>query len=549
MKPPLARYGMLLACFLAAAVLFYFANRAAYKGWFSSDDLDKTGWPTFISSQEFVQEILTPKFSADLFRPVGYLYYRFLGRAFKLWYPPYVAVLQAFHLVNVLLLFVLLRRLGFSDLASGAATLFYAFHAALIDAFWQPQYIFEVLTSILCLVTVMLYLRGHWIVGLIPFWLAYKSKEIAVTLPAALLAFEWFLGERKWKRLIPYFLISLNFGLQALWHNHSVSSVSGYGLWFTPHVLWTTVSYYASAVFFVPFAGFALLLLPVFVRDRRLYTGLIFMVSLFVPMFVLPGRLERVYWYIPMIGLAIALAVIASRTPRWAIALFFVLWLPVNYIVLREKRRSLLAVGDEHRWYTTSLAEYARHVPKLNAVVYQGIPRYMGAWGVEGAIRHVFGFDVDVAWYGDVPKARQAMAKVPMAIIGYYPEDRRVKGLLRTRDEPSSYIRFTDEIPGYQFGAGWDHDWGRHSVIASDAEVTLSRPAESKEFEIVAWRPVGTAKITVLEDGHSLGTQPLSGPRFQPLRWTLTGAAPGNRTIAIRTDAYIAVRAIGYVTP
>src|SRR5207248_1891734 len=118
---------------------------------------------------------------------------------------------------------------------AGAATFFYAFHAALIDAFWQPQYIFEVLASILCLVTLLLYLRGHWILGLVSFWLAYKSKEIVVTLPAALLAFEWFLGGRKWKRLIPYFLISLNFGLQALWHNQSVSSASGYVLRFTPH--------------------------------------------------------------------------------------------------------------------------------------------------------------------------------------------------------------------------------------------------------------------------------------------------------------------------
>src|SRR5260370_31388437 len=161
---------------------------------------------------------------------------------------------------------------------------------------WDPKYFSKVLASLLCLTTVLLYLRGHWILGLIPFWLAYKSKEIAVTLPAALLAFEWILGERKWKRLIPYFLISLNFGLQALWHNRNLPLESGYTLRFSPQTLWTTVAYYSSAIFFVPFAGLALLLLPVFVRDRRLYAGLIFVVCLFVPMLVLPGRLERVYW-------------------------------------------------------------------------------------------------------------------------------------------------------------------------------------------------------------------------------------------------------------
>jgi hypothetical protein len=264
-------------------------------------------------------------------------------------------------------------------------------------------------------------------------------------------------------------------------------------------------------------------------------------------MLVLPGRLEHVYWYIPMIGLAIAVAVIASRTPRWAIALFFVVWLPVNYAVLREKRRSLLAVGDEHRWYTMGLMEYARHVPKLKAVVFQAIPRYMGAWGVEGAIRHVFGYEVDITWYGDADKARKLMAEVPMAIVGYHPWDRTVKGLLRTRDEPSSYIRFEDEFPQYQFGEGWEHEWGVQSRIATQAKVTLFRPPESKQFEIVAGGP---AKVTVFEDDRSLGTQTLTGHSVQPLRWHLPDNSSGSKKITIRSeDNPVAIRAIGYVNP
>jgi hypothetical protein len=535
----------LLACLLAAAALFFFANRAAYKGWFSSDDLDKLGWTTLVGNQTFLNGILTPRISESNFRAFGYLYYRFLGRTFGLRFTPYVAVLQAFHVVNLVLLFFLLRRLDFPELAAGAATLFYAFHAALIDAYWQPQYIFEVLASILCLTTLLLYLRGHWIVGLIPFWLAYKSKEIVVTLPAAMLAFEWFLGKRQWRRLIPYFLISLNFGLQALWQNESVPDASGYALRFTPHLLWTTIAYYAAAVFFVPFAGFALLLLPVFVRDRRVYVGIIFMVCLFIPMFVLPGRLERVYWYIPMIGLSIAVAAIASRTPAWAIALFFVLWLPVNYVVLREKRHALLATGDAHRWYTTALIEYAHHVPKLKAVVYQSIPPYVGYWGIEGAIHHAFGFDVDTAWYGNGPEARKALSEVPMAIVGYYPNERIVKGLLRTRDELSSYIRFTDEIPIYQFGDGWTHNWGVNTHIASQADVTLLRPQESTQFEVVARGP---AKYTVFENDESLGTRILTGSGVQSLHWDLPKSNPGNKTVTICTEpSGPAIQAIGYI--
>ena len=53
------------------------------------------------------------------------------------------------------------------------------------------------------------------------FWLAYKSKEPAVMLPAVLACYEWWLGERRWKRLVPFLLVSLSFGLQGLLLNPS----------------------------------------------------------------------------------------------------------------------------------------------------------------------------------------------------------------------------------------------------------------------------------------------------------------------------------------
>lgn len=542
---PVRKRWLPLAFFLAFSVLFFFANRAAYKGYFFSDDLDKLGWPTLIPIQDYYREILSPKFSPLNFRPIGYLYYRFLGNTFHLYFPPYIAVLQAFHLLNVILVFLLLRRLRFSEFAAGAGALLYMFHAAVIFIYWRPEYIFEVLCSGLCLITMLLYVRGRWLVALIPFWLAYKSKEIAVTLPAALLAIEWFLGERKWKRLIPYFLISLSFGLQAVWHNRSIAPEAGYALRFSPAVLWNSVAFYSSAIFFVPFAGLLLLLLPFFVRDRRLYVGLIFMVSLFVPMLVLPSRQESVYWYIPMIGLTMVLAAIAVRTPRWAMVLFFVFWLPLNYAMLRPERRSLLAVADQHRWYMTGLLQYARRVPPLKAVVFAGTPEYMGSWGVEGGIRLAFGNSVDAVWYHS-PRAQEAMAEIPMAIVDYNPMTHALKGMLRTHRELQSYIRFSDVVPEPQFGEGWGGAGADpQRWISSQADVTLYRSAESKQFEIVV---SGPAEVTVLEDGRSLGSRTLSGPGTQTLRWVLDNAAAGNKKITIQThDRPTVVQAFGYV--
>ena len=561
--PARAKYLALIATFLAAGVLFYFANRAAYKGYFSDDDLDKAGWPTVLTNGAFIREILSPKLSEMNFRPVGYLYYRYMARAFKLNYPPWVVVLQVGHFINVILLFLVLRQFNFSDFAAGAGALFYVFHGALIYMYWQPQYIFEVLACMLSLLSLLLYMRGHWILAFIPFWLAYKSKEIAVTLPIALLAWEWFLSERKWKRLIPYFLISLSFGLQAIWMNRTVAPDAGYALRFDPRILWQTTAFYSSAIVFLPYAGLALLLVPFFTRDRRAWVGLIFIAALFVPMLILPSRLETVYWYIPMVGLTIAIAAVASHLPRWAVAVFFILWFPLNYYMMKPKRSELLAHGDQVRWFIAGLLDFKQHAPPLKAVVYQGTPLFMGAWGIDGAIHQVFGLQVDACWFRD-PRAQKALAKVPMAIVGYYGVSHTVKGLLRERNELESYIRFSEEPPAFQLGTGWYNDDASHRWIQARTQITLRRPLSARELEIVAFLPPeslqkdGPAKVSVIEDDVSLGAQTLSEPRA--LRWKLESNVSGDHRITILTepvrhragdprDLAIAVESIGYISP
>ena len=565
MSPPSVRRAAAFALVLTALLLFFVANRAAYKGYFSDDDLVNIGWPTYVGDDVFVKGLLSPLFSPYNFRPVGFLYYRYLGRAFHLDYPPYVAALQALHVLNVLLLYWLLRRLDLPPPAAVAGASFYLFHAAVLEAFWKPMYIFEVLCATFCLLAFLLYLRGRWILALVPFWLAYKSKELAVTLPAALLAYEYFMGKRQWKRLIPYVLISLSFGLQAIFVNRAMPHDNPYAMHFSMRVLWDCIAFYSSALFFVPFAGLALLLLPVFVRDRRLYVGLVFVAALLAPMLVLPGRLISVYWYVPMIGLSIAVAVIAARVPQWAIALFFIAWFPLNYILLRDKRREILALADENRWYTTGLQQFARHVPPLKAVVYQGTPAHMAYWGIQGAIQQVFGPTVQIAWYKDPAQLQHALAETPMALVGYYPVPHAVKGLLRSKNELESYIRFNEEPPYFQLGEGWHRDEGGWHWIAPQAELTLCRPQGATAFEIAASLPPdsiqrdGPARVTVSEDGRMLGTRILGESSVQRLHWDLAGGDPGDRKITIRSEPVrrlagdsrelgIVVRAIGYVT-
>ena len=556
------RSWVLLACILAAATLFYFANRAAYKGYFSDDDLVNVGWPTYIGNDTYLRGLVSIKADASNFRPVGDLYYRYLYRAFHLYFPPYVVALQLVHALNVFLLYLLLRDLLFSQIAAGTGALFYSFHAAVLEVYWKPMFVFDLICATLCLATLLLYVRGHWLVGLIPFWFAYKSKEIAVMLPVALIAWELWMGKRRWKRLTPYVAISLSFGLQALWINHALGPQNPYVLKFTFAPLAQTVKFYSSAIFFNAVAGFSLLLLPIWLRDRSLYLGLVMMTSLLAPMLALPGRQLTVYWYVPMIGVAIVIAVIAARTPRWALALLLVLWISWNFSLLRTKRSQILAEAGRDRAMVAALQDYAKRIPPVRAVVYENTPDQINSWGVDGAINQVFGQGVQTGAVNR-PEGRAAIASFPVALIRFTSPPLRVEGLIRVNDGAQPYLRFTELVPEWQLGSGWYDAGSRLRWTMPRAELILHRPEKATTFEILAGMSPGgldrdgPAEVTVLEDGKSLGVQTLSRV-FQPLRWNLTPGPAGDKHISILSKPArhgdpgdprilgVAIQAIGY---
>jgi hypothetical protein len=62
-----------------------------------------------------------------------------------------------------------------------------------------------------------LYARRRYLLAFRSFWLAYKSKELAIMLPAVLACYESLLvKDRNWKRLIPFFAVSLSCGVQGI---------------------------------------------------------------------------------------------------------------------------------------------------------------------------------------------------------------------------------------------------------------------------------------------------------------------------------------------
>src|SRR5207245_5238839 len=102
---------------------------------------------------------------------------------------------------------------------------FFGFHMALFDIFWKPMYVFDLLCATFSLAAILLYTQRRYVLSFVAFWLAYKSKELAVMLPAVLACYEFWLADKKnRKALIPFFAGSLWFGLQGVIRNPSVDN-------------------------------------------------------------------------------------------------------------------------------------------------------------------------------------------------------------------------------------------------------------------------------------------------------------------------------------
>jgi len=49
---------------------------------------------------------------------------------------------------------------------------------------WKPMYVFDLFCATFCLASILLYTHRRYVLSFVAFWLAYKSKELAVMLPS-----------------------------------------------------------------------------------------------------------------------------------------------------------------------------------------------------------------------------------------------------------------------------------------------------------------------------------------------------------------------------
>ncbi len=503
------RKGLVAVAVLALLFLFVVANRGAYEGYFSDDDLDNIGWNREMQPADYVWGLITPQYYPHNFRPVGHFTFSVMSRTAGLNFRWYVLLIQFVHLVNALLVWMLGRRLSLPPLASGAGALFFVFHMGLFEAMWKPMFLFDVYCGLFCLLSMLSYVSRRWVLSFVFFWLAYKSKEHAVMLPAVLCAYEYWLGERNWKRLAPFLAVSAMFGLQAVFANHEVGH--SYNLSLSPSSLLATVTFYASHVMVFPWLWLLLPVAAVCIRDRRTWFSLSAFLLLLAPMLALPNRTFGAYLYAPMAFLAIAAATAAARA-HWGVLLaVFALWLPANYAVLKQNRKAALATAHENRAYVDQLRKVTEQWPGVRTFVYDGHPPGLSWWGIQGALRYFH--DSGVKLYSVEDRGHTGSLQAgPLMLLSWDNARRTLSTLARAPGAPDfSYIEMTRLMPVWQLEDGWYGVEGGYRWIRPHATARLYRPEGARQFELYVnvgpqyIHDVQRSRVHVLIEGREIG--------------------------------------------
>jgi hypothetical protein len=475
-----------------------------------------------------------------------------LGRTARLNYAWYEAWLLGLHLLNVALLWRLLRKMKLDEVPAAAGCLFFAFHQACFFAYWRPMYVFDVACATFSLLAILAYTANRWIVSLALFWIAYKAKELAVMLPVVLLAWEWWFGEREkgWKRflrLAPFFAVSASFGIQAILVNRGFNDT--YTARWTPAVIWESMRFY-SARFLFPYAALGLLALPaVFRRDWRIWLGVVTFWALLTPMLPFPDRRMAVYLYLPLTGAAMVVAALVSypRLRRPVLGALAV-WMVVCVGALIKFEQSELRATADNRTIARALQQFTFNYPEIREYYFESRPEHFKDWGLTGAIsiylraRTGERQEVRARWSGSLDTAQFAR-KMPVAFMMWDSRARQITLLPRTKGTPDwSYLSLNSVFPLWQLGAGWmPTDEGGFHWMSDRAEVRLYRPREARFFEIVCRgaelvHRFKKAEVRVRMGDEALAPQEIVSGEVQRLRWDLKPGAAGSVPVIVETD-------------
>jgi hypothetical protein len=258
-------------------------------------------------------------------------------------------------------------------------------------------------------------------------------------------------------------------------------------------------------------------------------------------MLLLPGRLYSVYLYVPLIGLAIALAALTAGRMVIVMAIFFAIWLPWNYANLRWNRHTELAAADVRRMYVAELEKVVRQHPSVPSFYLIRAP--LGDDGVRDAIQLFRDGSQPIVRDAEAFNAREALNARSLVVLEWDTQLRTLHTRVRSPDtEDSSYITMDLDTPVWQLEDGWQARAAKFRWTAPSASARLRRPANARGFELTAnISPlyIGTVKVSHVEvflNGKSVGVREFTHAGWQTVHWDLAPEPAGSVEVKFNTS-------------
>ncbi len=467
-EKPAVRVVLLLAI-MALAVI---ANHDSFRSYFENDDFGTLNWARSIPFHQYVTDLPCLAYPCQHGRPAGFMLYGALYPVAHLNYTPWALVMLAIGLVNVALLWRLLTALEFDGIATALGCLVFVAARALFDGWWKPMFIYDVLSTTFALLMLLAYIRKRWVLSFIALWLAMRTKEIGLMLPAVLLCYEFTLGGRNWKRLIPFFIPAAIYGFYGIRFNQQQPH-SPYTMTSAPAAVWHSISFYSSGMFGLPYAGLLLALAILVTRDRRLKFALgaiVFEIGMYL---LIPGRMLDVYLYLAMTSVAIVIATLAAYHRR-TVAMLVMIWAVWQVTLTRKHAAVTIAEAKDRRAFAAAL----REIPKEPVYAYAAAPESFGMFGGEYAIRVVTNASpVYRLEDNQLPAARQ----LPVLVW-----DTRRRELSRSMLTMNQVTYIDKAHPPARWQGNWPVDDQGFHTINGLSTVYLYRPESARAFEMEA---------------------------------------------------------------
>ena len=150
------------------------------------------------------------------------------------------------------------------------------------------------------------------------------------------------------------------------------------------------------------------------------------MLLYFIPLLLLPGRIESAYCYLPFTGLAIALAGVAETRNKIEIAAFAVLWLPLDIYWLNQQATETLRQDSDIRVWIASARAFARVRPDVVDFAFDGSPEGFRPFGMGATFKYFTGRNINMVELS-TPEGAKLSQGNRAAILRWIPDKHQLE--------------------------------------------------------------------------------------------------------------------------